>query len=223
MLVVGVWVLIWEHGGGVNVWLRSGCVNMNAIKLHCLRPLCRQLSTSSGVFSYKSAISLENIYPKSSLSLTTPTEVPVDLNCPNFSGFIPVDKLHITYSRSSGPGGQNVDKVNTKVDLRFHVASAEWLSQDIRERILEQHKTKMTKEGFLVIRSDKTRLQQLNLADALERLRTLIRAVAEPPKEVSPESEEKLRKRNVSSKAVPAKDVTNPVSLSHFVAVLDSM
>jgi len=48
------------------------------------------------------------------------------------------DKLDITYSRSSGPGGQNVDKVNTKVDLRFHVASAEWLSQDIRDRILEQ-------------------------------------------------------------------------------------
>jgi len=48
------------------------------------------------------------------------------------------DKLHITYSKSSGPGGQNVNMVNTKVDLRFHVASAEWISQDIREKILEQ-------------------------------------------------------------------------------------
>ena len=46
-----------------------------------------------------------------------------------------------------------------------------------------------------MIRSDKTRFQQLNLADALERLRTVIRTLAEPPKEVSPESEEKLRKR----------------------------
>lgn len=60
---------------------------------------------------------------------------------------------------------------------------------------LFQHRTKITKEGFLVIRSDKTRFQQLNLADALQRLRTLIRAVAEPVKEVSPETEEKLRKR----------------------------
>lgn len=58
-----------------------------------------------------------------------------------------------------------------------------------------QHSAKITKEGFLVIRSDKTRFQQLNLADALEWLRTLIRAIAEPPKEVSPETEEKLRKR----------------------------
>jgi peptidyl-tRNA hydrolase ICT1 len=48
------------------------------------------------------------------------------------------DKLHITYSRSSGPGGQNVNMVNTKVDLRFNVASAEWISQDIRDKILEQ-------------------------------------------------------------------------------------
>ena len=53
----------------------SGFGEMNIMKLHCLRPLCRQFSSSSGVFSYKSAISLENIYPKSSLSLTTPTEV----------------------------------------------------------------------------------------------------------------------------------------------------
>jgi hypothetical protein len=58
-----------------------------------------------------------------------------------------------------------------------------------------QHRTKITKEGFLVIRCDKTRLQQLNLADALEQLRTLIRAVAEPPEEVSPQAEEKLRKQ----------------------------
>jgi peptidyl-tRNA hydrolase ICT1 len=58
-----------------------------------------------------------------------------------------------------------------------------------------QHRTKITKEGFLVIRSDKTRLQQLNLADALEHLRTLIRAAAEPPKEVAPETEEQLRKQ----------------------------
>jgi len=55
------------------VW--SGCGEMNIVKLHCLRPLCRQFSSLSGVFCYKSAISLENIHPKSSLSLTTPTEV----------------------------------------------------------------------------------------------------------------------------------------------------
>jgi len=48
---------------------------MNAVRLHCMRYLCRQLSGSGGMCSYKSSISLENIYPKSNLLLTTPTEV----------------------------------------------------------------------------------------------------------------------------------------------------
>jgi hypothetical protein len=70
------WSLVTRNlrfGGAANVC--SGFGEMNVIKLHCLRPLCRQLSSSSGVFHYKSALSLENIHPKSSLSLTTPTEV----------------------------------------------------------------------------------------------------------------------------------------------------
>jgi len=68
-----------------------------------------------------------------------PPENKTEVLCSSLSSSVYVsDKLDITYSRSSGPGGQNVDKVNTKVDLRFHVASAEWLSQDIRDRILEQ-------------------------------------------------------------------------------------
>lgn len=55
-----------------------------------------------------------------------------------FSGFIPLDKVQITYSASSGPGGQNVNCVNTKVDLRFQVDSATWLSEEIRTKLVEQ-------------------------------------------------------------------------------------
>lgn len=44
----------------------------------------------------------------------------------------------MSYSRSSGPGGQNVNKVNTKVDLRFHVETAEWLTQELKEKIAEK-------------------------------------------------------------------------------------
>ncbi|XP_069697497.1 large ribosomal subunit protein mL62 [Periplaneta americana] len=167
---------------------------MNIISQLFARSLCRNFC-GTNVITYKSAISLDNIYPISTLKLTTPTKVPVDPNCPSFSGYIPIDKLQITYSKSTGPGGQNVNMVSTKVDLRFHVATAEWISQDIRNRLIEQNKTKITKDGFLVIRSDKTRFQQLNLADALEKLRTYVRIAAEPEKEISPETEEKLRKR----------------------------
>lgn len=46
-----------------------------------------------------------------------------------------MNTLKIGYSRSSGPGGQNVNKVDTKVDLRFHVKSAEWISEPIREKL----------------------------------------------------------------------------------------
>lgn len=55
-----------------------------------------------------------------------------------FSGYIPLDKIQITYSGSSGPGGQNVNCVNTKVDLRFQVDSATWLSEEIRTKLMEQ-------------------------------------------------------------------------------------
>lgn len=49
-----------------------------------------------------------------------------------------LEKLDITYSRSSGPGGQHVNVVNTKVDVRFHVLTADWLNQSIKETLLEK-------------------------------------------------------------------------------------
>lgn len=57
-----------------------------------------------------------------------------------FNGYIPMNKITVTYSRSSGPGGQNVNKLDTKVDVRFHVESAEWISEEVRERLLIQVK-----------------------------------------------------------------------------------
>lgn len=148
--------------------------------------------------SYNSSISLRNLYPSSSLRLTTPTKLPESKNG-EFSGYIPLESLVITYSRSSGPGGQNVNMVSTKVDIRFHVESAEWLSKDLRTKVLDMHKTKITKEGFLVVRSDKTRSQQINLADAMERLRELIRKAEFVPPGPTPETEEMIRKRKAKA------------------------
>jgi peptidyl-tRNA hydrolase ICT1 len=49
-----------------------------------------------------------------------------------------MDQLDITYSRSSGPGGQNVNKVNTKVEVRFQPSSATWISEDVKSKLLEK-------------------------------------------------------------------------------------
>jgi len=143
---------------------------------------------------YKSALSLDKLYPQSSLKLSTPAK-PSTAQSPDFDGFIPIDQLDITYSRSSGPGGQNVNKVNTKVDVRFHLQSATWLSDKIKSKMLEKFGSKLTKEGHLVFRSDLTRSQQLNLADCLEKLRHHIRESLVEKAEPSPETEERIRKR----------------------------
>ncbi|KAG7172988.1 Peptidyl-tRNA hydrolase ICT1-like [Homarus americanus] len=117
----------------------------------------------------------------------------------NFSGYVPMDKVQVLYSRSSGPGGQNVNKVNTKVDLRFHVDTADWLSQELKEQITEKYKTSITVDGFLVLRSDKTRSQQLNLADAMDKLRHLIHTASYVPSSPSKEDEERHRRRHEAS------------------------
>ncbi|XP_047529470.1 peptidyl-tRNA hydrolase ICT1, mitochondrial [Vanessa atalanta] len=147
--------------------------------------------------AYKSAISLETLYPNSSLKLTTPAFTPNPDE--KFSGYIPIDKLDIKYSASSGPGGQNVNKVHTKVDLRFKVDEADWIPKEIREKMLELHSKKLSKEGFLILRSDVTRSQQLNLADCLQKLRNIIREASVTKKEASPETTERIRQRHLKA------------------------
>ncbi|XP_026486653.1 large ribosomal subunit protein mL62 [Vanessa tameamea] len=147
--------------------------------------------------AYKSAISLETLYPNSSLKLTTPAFSPNPDE--KFSGYIPIDKLDIKYSASSGPGGQNVNKVHTKVDLRFKVDEADWIPKEIRDKMLELHGKKLSKEGFLILRSDVTRSQQLNLADCLQKLRNIIREASVTKKEASPETAERIRQRHLKA------------------------
>lgn len=156
---------------------------------------CRPLHSTAGAWGYRSAISLDKIYPESDLDFTKPQQIPKTKGY-NFSGYIPMDKVQVTYSRSSGPGGQNVNKINTKVDLRFHLASAEWLSPELKEKLSIKHKTSITTDGFLVIRSDKTRSQQLNLAEAMDKLRHLIYTTAYVPPPPAAEDIERARRRH---------------------------
>ncbi|KAF7271729.1 hypothetical protein GWI33_015438 [Rhynchophorus ferrugineus] len=154
---------------------------------------CSGTKISFRSVGYQSALALSNLYPESSLKIKT-LDKPQTKISEEFSGFIPIDQLQITYSRSTGPGGQNVNKVNTKVDVRFHLQSATWLSDEVKSKITEKFGSKLTKEGHLIFRSDVTRSQQLNLADCLQKLRQCIITSLQVKPEPSPESEEKKRK-----------------------------
>ncbi|KAL7111461.1 hypothetical protein ACP275_05G089400 [Erythranthe tilingii] len=90
-------------------------------------------------------------------------------------GVEPIPKItleHVTigYARSGGPGGQNVNKVNTKVDMRFNVKNADWLNERVRERIMQMEKNRINRDGEIVISSTKTRTQKGNVDDALAKL-----------------------------------------------------
>ncbi|KAF3426687.1 hypothetical protein E2986_10673 [Frieseomelitta varia] len=146
--------------------------------------------------AYKSAFSLDKLYPTSNIKLYTPTFIPEDPNA-KFNGYIPIKELEITYSRSSGAGGQHVNRTNSKVDVRLHIESAKWLAEDVRNKLLEQHKNKLSKEGHLIIKSELTRSQHLNLADALEKLRKIIWEAAKPPSKIPPETLEMKRKQHL--------------------------
>jgi peptidyl-tRNA hydrolase ICT1 len=70
---------------------------------------------------------------------------------------VPLDKIDFSYARSSGPGGQNVNKVNTKAEIRFNVASSDWIPDDVKRRLVEYQSNKISKEGDLIITSQEHR------------------------------------------------------------------
>jgi ribosome-associated protein len=99
--------------------------------------------------------------------------------CPRLT--IPADQLTITLSRSSGPGGQNVNKVNSKVTLRWEHAVLGSLDVDWHRRFLSRFGNRMTVDGEIVIQSDQYRDQPRNLASARGRLVEMLLACENPP------------------------------------------
>ena len=70
---------------------------------------------------------------------------------------IPLDKLSVAFSRSSGPGGQNVNKLSTKAEIRFHVKAADWIPSEVKDRLAYYQSNKINKDGELVITSQEHR------------------------------------------------------------------
>lgn len=87
---------------------------------------------------------------------------------------IPLREFQMTFVRSSGPGGQNVNKVNTKVQLRWPVMLSAGLPEDVKNRFVQQQRTRITTEGEFLITSQRYRDQKRNIDDCLEKLKDLL-------------------------------------------------
>ena len=94
---------------------------------------------------------------------------------------IPLDEFEFTYARSSGPGGQNVNKVNSKALLRWPVRTSPSLPEAVRQRFLSRYGNRVTAEGDVLISSQRYRDQAKNVDDCLAKLQEMLAAVAVAP------------------------------------------
>lgn len=96
------------------------------------------------------------------------------------------NEIQLDFIRASGPGGQNINKVSSAVQLRFDIAKSSALSDDIRKRLRQISGRRMTADGKLIIEARRYRSQDRNREDAISRLVALIRKAAETPRQRRP-------------------------------------
>ena len=112
---------------------------------------------------------------------------------------IPDAELRLSFARSSGPGGQNVNKVSSKAVLHFDVLTSPALPPDVRQRFVTRYQSRLTNAGEIVIHSEEFRDQPRNIQACYDKLRDMILTVLRPPKKrkaTKPTRGSKVRRLN---------------------------
>ena len=126
------------------------------------------------------------------------------MNWIHYLNRIPRKDFISKFSRSSGPGGQNVNKLNSKAIIKLErekLMTAKWLEPEVRERILQAGFTYLTHSGDLLVSSDRTRSQQMNLDDCFTKLSKEIAKAAFTPSDPSEEAQSRWKHISKREKA----------------------
>ncbi|XP_040124412.1 large ribosomal subunit protein mL62 isoform X4 [Ictidomys tridecemlineatus] len=168
---------------------------------------CRTLHKQVDGTEFQSIYSLDKLYPDSKGS-DTAWRVPDDAK--QASNDIPLDRLTISYCRSSGPGGQNVNKDSS-------AASKPLLCRT--PLLFFQHKNKINREGELILTSESSRYQFRNLADCLQKIRDIIAEASQMPKEPSKEDAQlqRIRIENMNRERLKQKRINSAIKTSRRV------
>ncbi|MEL6108133.1 MAG: alternative ribosome rescue aminoacyl-tRNA hydrolase ArfB [Planctomycetota bacterium] len=127
--------------------------------------------------------------------------------CPRLT--IPASELRTSVARSSGPGGQNVNKVNSKVTLRWSPTQSTVIDPGWRNRFVVRHQNRINREGELVLHSERYRDQPRNLADARYRLTQMLLECREPAKKrkaTKPTAGSRRRRKEAKQRQSQKKD-----------------